>query len=102
MNQSSRYFDEDFKNRAVRMVLDGRGVNEVAKDLGIARSTLQRWRKNYLGRIDSAVPAGEPSARALAGEIARLRKELAYVTEQRDILKKTIGIFGEEQSRARR
>jgi len=88
MNQSTRYFDEDFKNRAVRMVLDGRGVNEVSKDLGIARSTLQRWRKSCLGKMDAVVAAGELSATDLADENARLRKELAYVSEQRDILKK--------------
>lgn len=100
--RTPRHYDEDFKNRAVQMVLDGRGVNSVAKDLDIPRSCLQRWKKNYLAKLDSAVPSGGKSASDLAAENERLRKELAYVSEQRDILKKTIRIFGEEQGRARR
>ena len=84
------------------MVLDGRALNQVAKDLDIARSCLQRWKKSYLASMDRSVPAGGKSASEMAAEIDRLRRELAYVTEQRDILKKTIRIFGEEQSPARR
>lgn len=100
--RAPRQYDEDFKNRAVQMVLDGRGVNAVAKDLDVPRSCLGRWKKAYLERMDSAVPAGSRSASDMAAENERLRRELAYVSEQRDILKKTIRIFGEEQGRARR
>lgn len=95
-------YDEEFKRRAVEMVLEGRSINEVARDLGIHRSCLQRWKKRRLEEMDQAAPEGARSPSELAAENERLRRELAYVSEQRDILKKTIGIFGEEQSRARR
>ena len=100
--RAPRFYDDEFKNRAVEMVLDGRGVNSVAKDLDIPRSCLQRWKRQHLESMDASVPAGGRSASELAAENDRLRRELAYVSEQRDILKKTIRIFGEEQSRGRR
>ncbi len=84
------------------MVLDGRSVNQVARDLDIHRSCLQRRKRKHLSEMDAAVPASSRSASELAAENERLRKELAYMTEQRDILKKTIRIFGEEQGRVRR
>src|SRR6266849_970266 len=39
-----RTFTPQFKKDAVALVKGGRSVNEVAHDLGIARSLLQRWR----------------------------------------------------------
>lgn len=100
MKQSNRtaprLYDEEFKRRAVEMTLSGKGPTEVARDLGMPRSCLTRWRKAHLAAADSAAPAGAPKPSDQDAEIRRLRKELAYVTEQRDILKKTIRIFGEE------
>jgi len=87
--RAPRQHDEDFKSRAVQMVLDGRSVNQVARDLDIHRSCLQRWKRKHLCEMDAAVPAGSRSASELAAENDRLRKELAYMTEQRDILKKS-------------
>lgn len=97
-----RVYDEEFKRRAVEMVLEGRGPLEVSRDLGIPRSCLTRWKKSYLEGMDAQAPREGAKPSELAAENERLRRELAYVKEQRDILKKTIGIFGEEQSRARR
>jgi transposase len=106
MNEKSgatpRHYPADFKRNAVGMVLSGRGLNAVAKDLGIPKSCLQRWKRRQLESMDASAPDGSASPSELAAENERLRRELAYVTEQRDILKKTIRIFGEEQGRARR
>lgn len=96
------HYSDEFKSRAVGMVLDGRGVNSVASDLGIARSCLQRWKKRHLQGLDEAVPAGGRSASDMSAEIDRLRRQLADVSEQRGILKKTIRIFGEEGPWTRR
>lgn len=90
-----RSYDEDFKLRAVEMTLSGRGPTEVARDLGIPRSCLTRWKKTYLESADSAAPAGAPKPSEQDAEIRRLRKENAYIREQNEILKKTIGIMVE-------
>jgi transposase-like protein len=59
-----RTFTPQLKKDAVALVLDGRTVNEVAHDLGIARSLLQRW-KTQLAR-EPDVPAAFPGASRLA------------------------------------
>jgi|GEM_PF-2335124 len=51
-------------------------------------SCLKRWKRKHLCEMDAAVPAGSRSASELAAENERLRRELAYMTEQRDIPKK--------------
>ena len=100
--RNPRSYDDEFKKRAVQMVLDGRGVNSVSEDLDIPRSCLQRWKKQMLETMDSSLEPGRKSATELDADNRRLRKELAYMTEQRDILKKTIRIFGEDEGRVRR
>jgi Transposase len=43
-----RRFTNEFKREAVRLTLtSGRGVERVANDLGIAKSTLSRWRSEH-------------------------------------------------------
>ena len=71
-----RTFTPQFKKDAVALVRGGRSVNEVAHDLGIARSLLQRWRTQLaastlsgaLSRHRPAAPAGraDPAAPAAA------------------------------------
>ena len=100
--RNPRSYDDEFKKRAVQMVLDGRGVNAAAQDLDIPRSCLQRWKKQMLDTMDSSLDPEQRSATELDADNRRLRKELAYMTEQRDILKKTIRIFGEDEGRVRR
>ena len=80
-----RFYDDDFKRRAVEMTLSRRGPTEVARDLGIPRSCLTRWRKAYL-----EAPAGSRKPSDQDAEIRRLRKENAYIREQNEILKKGI------------
>src|SRR5882724_3198239 len=45
-------FTPQFKKDAVALVLGERTVNEVAHDLGIARSLLQRWKTQLAGEPD--------------------------------------------------
>ena len=52
-----RTFTPQFKKDAVALVEAGRSVNEVAHDLGIARSLLQRWRRSSGGSPRSPFPA---------------------------------------------
>ena len=93
-----RTFTSQFKKEGVALVLGGRTVNEVAHDLGIARSLLQRW-KTQLAR-DPDVPAPFPGAGRLAPQAEQLRQlqqRLRAVTEERDILKKALAYFADDQ-----
>lgn len=100
-----RKYDEAFKLHAVALVVDqGRKVSEVARDLGISEFLLYDWRRQLRPR--GARPGTPPSAakrrspEELETENASLRRELEYVRQQRDILKKNLGILSEPSHNA--
>ena len=102
MRRTPKHYDIEFKQRAAQMVLDGRGPTEVARDLDIPLSCLRRWKKDLLEKMDQGGAPGERSASDMAAEMDKPRRELADVTVQRDILKKTIRIFDEMDGAGRR
>ena len=88
-----RTFTPQFKKDAVALVEAGRSVNEVAHDLGIARSLLQRWRTQL--RREPEVPfPGTGRLAPPAEQIRQLQQRLHAVTEERDILKKALDCPG--------
>ena len=72
----------------------------VAEGLGITTESLRAWRRQ-LGGVDAVpttagdgkLPAIAPTSQELQAEVRRLRAQLQSVTNQRDILKKAVGIF---------
>jgi len=91
--QSKRY-DAVFKQQAVEnWIKTGRPGTQIAQELGISYPSLKEWKRRYTGE---ALPAHGN----LEAENRTLRAELARVREQRDILKKTLGIFTEPSRNA--
>jgi transposase len=91
-----RRFDEEFKRDAVSMLESRvRTAEQLAAELGVSVWSLKRWAKRYgKAKVVCGPPAAD--AAALVGENARLRRELETVSRQRDILKKALGILGQE------
>ena len=95
-----RPYDEAFKRAAVAQWQSGVPARRVAEGLGITTESLRTWRRQ-LGGAESKpgtatggkLPAAAPSAQELQAEVRRLRAQLQSVTNQRDILKKAVGIF---------
>jgi transposase len=84
--QAKRY-DEAFKRQAVEQwIKTGKPGTQIARELGVSYPCLKDWKRRYWG---DATPERDD----LAAENRALRAELARVREQRDILKKTVGIF---------
>ncbi len=93
MARKRRRFDAEFKRHAVALANEpGHSLSQVARDLGITPGQLCRWRKQLAASGEKAFP-GEGNARD--AELARLRRELRRVTEERDILKAAVAIFSE-------
>ena len=67
---------------------EGKTVSEVARNLGLTRSLLQRWIEQHRAQD----PDGNPGKTAApeSEETRRLRKQRRDVTEERDILKKAL------------
>ena len=65
-------YTEDFKREAVRLVeVSGRPVPEIASALGVGRSTLNRWVREFRDQDLLSGPHEDASK-----ELARLRKEI--------------------------
>ncbi len=85
-----RQYSAEFKKDAVKLVLGGRSAREVARDLDLNISCLNRWRRQYLSEMDGYHSGVGQSPSEMAAEIKQLRKELAHEREVTTILKKTI------------
>lgn len=98
----SKNYDKQFKDDAVRLLISsGKKLREVAAELGVERSNLGRWKREYLVKLDGCTGVNvsmEMKPSEMEKEIRSLRKELNYVKEQRDILKKAISIFSRDGS----
>jgi transposase-like protein len=85
-----RQFSAEFKEDAVKLVLGGRSARGVSRDLDINVSSLNRWRREYLGELDKRHEGSGQSPSEMAAQIKQLRKDLAHEREITTILKKTI------------
>jgi len=82
-------YSDDFKRDAVHQIsVRGYPVSEVSRRLGVSKHSLYKWLKQF-GEA-TAKPAVDHEA-----ENRRLKRELARVTEERDILKKAAAYFAQ-------
>ncbi len=82
-----RSFTPEFKEEAVRMLLDGHSARSIAERLGLSGpNILYRWKKVVL-RGESGI------ASDLETRVRELQAELRRVERERDILKKALSIF---------
>lgn len=101
----AKVFSEEFKREAVALLQSGRSASQLSRELGVSTWSLSRWKSRYgagaaaaeaHGRSPAAECKGEASPVAMAEELLRLRAQLHTMTRQRDILKKALGILGQE------
>jgi len=91
-----RKYDCEFKIEAVKLVTErGTSIAEAARNLGIHENLLRTWKKRYLADAKDSFP-GKGHLKPSDEQMWRLRKKLADVEEERDILKKALAIFSKE------
>ncbi len=96
MARVRRTFTPEFKRDAVALVTrEGKTLSEVARNLGIARSLLQRWIDQHRDQDREGQPRKARGAET--EELRQLRKQLRDVTEERNILKKALAYFADDQ-----
>ena len=94
---TKRRYTAEFKKEAARMMLiEGLGTKEVSEQLGVNRSQLYRWKQVHIDELESSRPEGARRPKAMAVEIAGLRKQLAKSQRMNEILKKTVGYLSKE------
>jgi transposase len=83
-----RKFAREFKLEAVRMVRErGVAVAQAARDLDVHENVLRKWVKELAADPGHAFP-GHGQMKPEQLEIERLRREVARLKAERDILKK--------------
>jgi transposase len=96
MPKDQRTFTKEFKLEAVRLVqTSGKSMSQVARDLGIADSTLHHWCKMMSQQGEQAFP-GSGHQNPQEEEIRRLKRELEVLKQERDILKKVVSIYSRD------
>jgi transposase len=99
-----RVFDETFKREAVNhWICSGKSAGTVAAELGVHANRLYLWKRQYQpadagGRAGAAAkPVTLAQAQA---QLEAAQREIRHLKEQRDILKKTLGILSEPPANA--
>ena len=91
-----RKFSREFKLEAVKLVRDrGVAVVQACRDLDIAESVLRRWMREAAADPQQAFP-GHGQVKPEQLEVERLRREVAKLKAERDILKKAAAYFARD------
>jgi len=98
--QTRRHFPPEFKLEAVRLVEGSdRPLNEIAFELGIRPNVLRQWRRQAAeraGRSGEEIFPGQGRLSSQDEEVRRLKREVAQLREERDILKKAAAFFAKD------
>jgi transposase len=91
MERQRRIYSLDFKLKAVELSNERGSLVSVANELNVSTDNIKRWKKEFnKGKLtNKSVAIKSPEEQ----ELIRLRKELADIKLERDILKKAVGIF---------
>ena len=92
-------YTKEFKEQACRLVLNGtHSVTDAARELGLARETLESWIKRAgvrpPGRGPLDLSSDDPAV--LKAQVRDLEKRLARAEMERDILKKATAFFASQ------
>ena len=93
MQKVQKTYTAEFKRESVRLAQrSGKPITHVARELGISDTSIHQWRKELTEHSSEAFP-GSGHQTAQEEEVRRLKRELDMVKQERDILKKALGIF---------
>jgi transposase len=94
--QKRRRYTAEFKKEAVELITrEDYSVTQAAHSLGISRSMLDRWRREYRTREQDAFP-GTGHQAADVEELKRLREENRKLRLEKEVLKKAAAFFARE------
>ena len=86
---STKKFDEDFKKMIVQLHIDGAGVTALSKEYQVAPATIYKWFALYSPNEELGMTKSE---------ILAMKKEMARIKEENEILKKAVSIFAQKSN----
>jgi transposase len=91
--QKRRKYDAEFKKEVLNMVYHGRPVREISQSLGISENLIYRWKSRSASAGSSITQIDSTAGRVSYAEHEKLKAQLKQTEQERDILKKALGIF---------
>ncbi len=85
-SRKRRSYDAEFKSNILRMNEEGRSISSLAESFGINENVIYRWKS-------AARDSYQQTDSSVAEENKQLRSERQEMRQERDILKKVLGIF---------
>jgi len=82
----------EYRVDSVRLAIESGNIAQTAKDLGLQPNTLYNWVKRYRSEA-----LASSTGMTVEQELAQLRREVAQLKEERDILKKATAYFAKHQ-----
>lgn len=93
--QKTKFYTLDFKKSSAQLAATSeKSVAQIARELGVNVNTLHGWVKKYYSSTNSISAASNQSD--IHEELKKLRKEVARLRQERDILKKATAYFARE------
>jgi len=93
---AKRQFSREFKLEAVKLVKErGVSIAQASRDLGVHENVLRKWVRDVAADPVHAFP-GQGQMKPEQAEIERLKREVAKLKMERDILKKAAAFFAKE------
>jgi transposase len=90
MERRNKY-DKEFKINAIRLCEEsGKNQRDFEKEMGIGNGCISHWKRELRQNDTKAFPGNGISRDQ---EVARLKREIEILRQERDILKKAVGIF---------
>ena len=96
-----RRYTQEFKDSTIQLALNSeKSAIQIAKELGMSEKTLYGWLRDYRKKHNlpyNTNTTKKPSTtESLEEENRRLRKELATLKKEKEILKKAAAYFAKE------
>ena len=96
MSRRSKY-PEQFRRDAVELVNSSdRPLRQIARELGVNHETLRSWVNVAKREAEAGPPAEDP---AVVDEVMRLRRQVAELQKEKEILRKAAAYFAREMDR---
>src|SRR5574339_948284 len=84
-------YSKEFKETLIAFYHSGQSVTQLSKEYDVAPATIYKWIDLYSKSNESSVSKAD---------FLELKRQLAKVKEERDILKKVLTIFAEKKKRS--
>jgi len=89
MQKSGQRYTQEFKESAIQLALSSeKSTLQIAKELGMSEKTLYGWLKRYRNEQETItmISGKQVSLQSIEDENKRLRKEIATLKKEKEIL----------------